>query len=130
MGTVFQHLPKISEETIDSITLSSKIITMQVSIFCCVLVFIGYVNGSPWSNLHTVKRSDGPVEREEICFERSADVSETSHEIMLRCIARSDVEGQKELMRSDKVQERAGEEICFERSILPSGREIALRCVA
>ena len=48
---------------------------------------------------------------------------------MLRCIARSDVEGQKELMRSDKVQERAGEEICFERSILPSGREIALRCV-
>merc|ERR1712240_105293 len=65
MGTVFQHLPKISEETIYSITLfkkSNKIITMQVSIFCCVLFFIGYVNGSPWLNMNLGKRSDGPDE--------------------------------------------------------------------
>merc|ERR1712240_29587 len=63
MGTVFQHLPKISEETIYSITLfkkSNKIITMQVNIFCCVLFFIGYVNCSPW--LYSGKRSDGPDE--------------------------------------------------------------------
>merc|ERR1711872_948470 len=61
MGTVFQHLPKISEETIYSITLfkkSNKIITMQASIFCCVLFFIGYVNGSP----RYQKRSDAPDE--------------------------------------------------------------------
>merc|ERR1712198_695450 len=61
MGTVFQHLPKISEETIYSITLfkkSNKIITMQASIFCCVLFFIGYVNGSP----RYQKRSDDPDE--------------------------------------------------------------------
>jgi len=31
---------------------------MQVSIFCCVLVFIGYVNGSPWLNMNLGKRSD------------------------------------------------------------------------
>merc|ERR1712240_662759 len=65
MGTVFQHLPKISEETIYSITLfkkSNKIITMQVSIFCCVLFFIGYVNGSPWFTVNLGKRSDGPDE--------------------------------------------------------------------
>merc|ERR1711872_20228 len=61
MGTVFQHLPKISEETIYSITLfkkSNKIITMQASIFCCVLFFIGYVNGSP----RYQKMSDAPDE--------------------------------------------------------------------
>merc|ERR1712240_305437 len=64
MGTVFQHLPKISEETIYSITLfkkSNKIITMQASMFCCVLFFIGYVNGSPywnWSEVEDAKRSD------------------------------------------------------------------------
>jgi len=62
MGTVFQHLPKISEETIYSITLfkkSNKIITMQVSIFCCVLFFFGYVNGSPSKYSDWAKRSDG-----------------------------------------------------------------------
>merc|ERR1712126_263971 len=64
MGTVFQHLPKISEETIYSITLfkkSNKIITMQASMFCCVLFFIGYVNGSPYwslSEMDLAKRSD------------------------------------------------------------------------
>merc|ERR1711970_408591 len=60
MGTVFQHHPKMSEETIYSITLikkSNKIITMQASIFCCVLFFIGYVNGSPWG-YGDAKRSD------------------------------------------------------------------------
>merc|ERR1712055_665820 len=63
MGTVFQHLPKISEETINSITLfkkSNKIITMQASVFCCVLIFIGYVNGYAVWNLH--KRSDAASE--------------------------------------------------------------------
>merc|ERR1712198_593260 len=62
MGTVFQHLPKISEETIYSITLfkkSNKIITMQVSIFCCFLFFFGYVNGSPSKYSDWAKRSDG-----------------------------------------------------------------------
>merc|ERR1712126_264057 len=61
MGTVFQHLPKISEETIYSTILfkkSNKIITMQVSIFCCVLFFIGYVNGSPSKYMDWAKRSD------------------------------------------------------------------------
>merc|ERR1712055_655288 len=59
MGTVFQHLPKISEETINSITLfmkSNKIITMQASVFCCVLIFIGYVNG--YAVWNSQKRSD------------------------------------------------------------------------
>merc|ERR1712198_31980 len=58
MGTVFQHPPKISEETIYSITLfkkSNKIITMQASIFCCVLFFIGFVNSS---SIWMAKRSD------------------------------------------------------------------------
>merc|ERR1712198_396351 len=41
---------------------SNKIITMQVSIFCCVLFFIGYVNGSPWLTMNLGKRSDGPDE--------------------------------------------------------------------
>merc|ERR1711872_609824 len=65
MGTVFQHLSKIAEEIIYSITLfkkSNKIITMQVSLFCCVLFFIGYVNGSPWLNMNLGKRSDAPDE--------------------------------------------------------------------
>merc|ERR1712198_311348 len=58
MGTVFQHLPKISYETIYSNTLfkkSNKIITMQASIFCCVLFFIGFVNSS---SIWMAKRSD------------------------------------------------------------------------
>merc|ERR1711872_581268 len=58
MGTVFQHLPKISYETIYSNTLfkkSNKIITMQASIFCCVLFFIGFVNSS---SIWMLKRSD------------------------------------------------------------------------
>merc|ERR1712136_434635 len=41
---------------------SNKIITMQVNIFCCVLFFIGYVNGSPWGDLYSGKRSDVPDE--------------------------------------------------------------------
>merc|ERR1711872_1106313 len=56
--TVFQHLSKISEEAIYSITLfkkSNKIITMQASIFCCVLFFIGFVNSS---SIWMAKRSD------------------------------------------------------------------------
>merc|ERR1711872_207391 len=74
MGTVFQHLPKISEETIYSITLfneSNKIITMQASIFCCVLFFIGYVNGSDWFNLALGKRSDdASAERMDLAADR------------------------------------------------------------
>merc|ERR1711872_96088 len=77
MGTVFQHLPKISEETIYSITLfkrSNKIITMQASMFCCVLFFIGYVNGSPywnWSELEDAKRSDdASAERMDLAADR------------------------------------------------------------
>merc|ERR1712126_634729 len=67
MGTVFQHLPKISEETIYSITLSNKIITMQASIFCCVLFFIGYVNGTLWWG----KRSDdASAERMDLAADR------------------------------------------------------------
>merc|ERR1712055_1256111 len=63
MGTVFQHLPKISEETIYSITLfkkSNKISKMKAFILCCALFFIGCVNGAPWwSETSVVKRSDG-----------------------------------------------------------------------
>merc|ERR1711872_1204005 len=70
MGTVFQHLPKISEETIYSIILfkkSNKIITMQASIFCCVLFFIGYVNGTLWWG----KRSDdASAERMDLAADR------------------------------------------------------------
>merc|ERR1712240_217956 len=78
MGTVFQHLPKISEETIYSITLfkkSNKIITMQASMFCCVLFFIGYVNGSPYwslSEMDLAKRSDdASAERMDLAADRS-----------------------------------------------------------
>merc|ERR1712212_34598 len=59
MGTVFQHLPKISEVTIDSITLfkkSNKISKMKAFILCCALFFIGCVNSAPWVNFQ--KRSD------------------------------------------------------------------------
>merc|ERR1712212_554371 len=62
MGTVFQHLPKISEETIYSITLfkkSNKISKMKAFILCCALFFIGCVNGAPWgSGTSVMKRSD------------------------------------------------------------------------
>merc|ERR1712212_949734 len=60
MGTVFQHLPKISEETIYSITLkSNKISKMKVFVLCCALFFIGCVNGAPWgSETSVMKRSD------------------------------------------------------------------------
>merc|ERR1712212_1093422 len=62
MGTVFQHLPKISEETIYSITLfkkSNKISKMKAFILCCALFFIECVNGAPglWT-LGDAKRSD------------------------------------------------------------------------
>merc|ERR1712212_201500 len=76
MGTVFQHLPKISEETIYSITLfkkSNKISKMKAFVLCCALFFIGSVNGAP--GFLVAKRSDdigqehlanraGPQERE------------------------------------------------------------------
>merc|ERR1712055_277740 len=62
MGTVFQHLPKISEETIYSITLfkkSNKISKMKAFILCSALFFIGCVNGAPWwSETSVMKRSD------------------------------------------------------------------------
>merc|ERR1712240_150291 len=74
MGTVFQHLPKISEETIYSITLfktSNKIITMQTSIFCCVLFFIGYVNGSPtWDVMGSKRSDDASAERIDLAADR------------------------------------------------------------
>merc|ERR1712212_775328 len=60
MGTVFQHLPKISEETIYSITLfkkSNKINKMKAFILCCALFFIGCVNGAPLETF-VAKRSD------------------------------------------------------------------------
>merc|ERR1712224_821895 len=63
MGTVFQHLPKLSEETIYSITLfkkSNKISKMQAFVLCCALFFIGCVNGAPGLRMIEVaKRSDG-----------------------------------------------------------------------
>merc|ERR1712198_278790 len=71
MGTVFQHLPKISYETIYSNTLfkkSNKIITMQASIFCCVLFFIGFVNSS---SLGMLRRSDdASAERMDLAADR------------------------------------------------------------
>merc|ERR1712212_264340 len=83
MGTVFQHLPKISEETIYSITLkSNKISKMKVFVLCCALFFIGCVNGAPWgSEISFGKRSDdigqehlanraGPQEREVVAVPR------------------------------------------------------------
>merc|ERR1712198_495774 len=70
MGTVFQHPPKISEETIYSITLfkkSNKIITMQASIFCCVLFFIGFVNSS---SLEMLRSDDASAERMDLAADR------------------------------------------------------------